>query len=369
MTKATKSRSHYGCINCKKRKVKCGEEKPICSSCIRLRLACRYSSTWSRRKPEKTEKENDNENEIENEQESVHPDDLLTSSSSRSVTYEFLMYHYCTNTSKTVVFPSGDYQELFAVEYPKKGFKFRFLLDAIYLLSAAHLNHLHPCPEYQQYVLHFNSLAAGGLRAQLAENHTTTDPERLEAVAMASSLLAIYSLTCDVDAPFNGLSGSLMSLFKGMSTVFAQLWPYRNQTEFRFLDHHVSMYRKTKALGGEYIPDLERVFELQKTNVHIYEPVIQRLASLTYVFSNETAHSHHRPYHMSSWIVSLSPEYIKLTDELDPCALVLLSRYFYMLSTDSSWFMGNYAYKHYLRVYEKIPPRWRPYISIQKQPS
>ncbi|KAA8910976.1 hypothetical protein TRICI_003987 [Trichomonascus ciferrii] len=365
MTKIT-SRSHYGCTNCKKRKVKCGEEKPICGNCVRLRLACRYSSTWSRRRAEKSKNEKiDDDVKCEK---STHPDDLLTSSYSRSVTYEFLMYHYCTNTAKTLVLPSGDYEELFSVEYPKRGFRFRFLLDAIYLLSAAHLNHLHPSPEYQQYVLHFNTLAASGLRALLAEDHTTADPERMEAVAMASSLLSIYSLTCDVDVPFSGLSGSLMSLFKGMSTVFSHLWPYREQTGFRFLDHHVNMYRRTKALGGEYIPDLERVFELQKTNVHIYQPVIQRLASLTHVFSNETTKAH-RSYHMSTWIISLSSEFLKLTDDLDPCALVLLARYFYMLSTDSSWFMGNYAYKHYLRVYDKIPPHWRPYILIQKQPS
>src|SRR5262245_23324755 len=38
----TKSRS--GCFNCKRRKVKCKEERPACSSCQRLGLDCSYPS-------------------------------------------------------------------------------------------------------------------------------------------------------------------------------------------------------------------------------------------------------------------------------------------------------------------------------------
>lgn len=356
------SRSHYGCINCKSRRVKCGEEKPICKNCLRLRLTCRYSNTWSRRKRD------NGENGLSGNEQSTHPEDLLVASSSRSVTYEFLIYHYCTSTAKTLILPSGDCHELFTVEYPQKGFKYSFLLDAIYLLSAAHLNHLHPCSKYQQYILHFNTMAASGLRTQLDSVVSSNDPEGMEAVAMASILLSIYSLTCDLDTPFSGLSGSMMSLFKGMRTVFAHLWPHRNKTEFRVLDDHIKLHEKTKYLGKECLPDIERVFELQKTNVDVYKPVVESLASLTHVFINEDTKSH-RSFHMSSWMVSLSPEFLQLTDDLDPCALVLLARYFYMLSTEKSWFMGGYAFKHYLRVYEKIPHDWRPYVELQSTTS
>jgi hypothetical protein len=357
MGQASKSRSHYGCINCKNRKVKCGEEKPICANCIRLRLACRYSSSWSRRRAA--------ENDRSEHEESIHPDDLLTETASRSTTYEFLMYHYCTQTAKTFLLPSPFAEEFFTVEYPAKGLKYRFLLDTIYLLTASHLHHLHPCSEYNQYVVHFSTLAVRGLRPELGYVADAHDPERTEAVAMASSLLSIFSLTCDLDTPFSGLSSSLMPLFKGMRSVFSKLWPYRHQTGFNFLDRHIETYEKTNLLGDEYVPDIERVFELQKTNVDIYKPVIKRLASLTYVFLNHDQRSN-RSFHLSNWIISLPPEFLKLTDDLDPCALVLLARYFYMVSTDQSWFMGSYAYKHYLRVSDKIPPHWRPCIQLQK---
>ncbi|KAA8910978.1 hypothetical protein TRICI_003989 [Trichomonascus ciferrii] len=278
------------------------------------------------------------------------------------------MYHYCTHTARTLILISPYVEDFFLVDYLEKGFKHRFLLDTIYLLTAAHLNHLHPCSEYNQYVAHFSTLAIRGQRAELGQLAETHDPERMEAVAMASSLLSIFSLTCDLDTPFSGLSSSMMSLFKGMSQVFAQLWPYRQDTRFKFLDHHIEMYEKTLPLGEEYIPDIERVFELQKTNTNTYKHAIKRLASLTYVFMNDSQRSY-RSFHLSSWIISLSPEFRQLTDDLDPCALVLLARYFYMISTDQSWFMGNYAYKHFLRVYEKIPPLWRPYIHLQSSES
>jgi hypothetical protein len=37
-----KQRSKTGCFTCRKRKVRCDEHRPVCNSCIRLRLACSY---------------------------------------------------------------------------------------------------------------------------------------------------------------------------------------------------------------------------------------------------------------------------------------------------------------------------------------
>ena len=38
-----KTRSRFGCWQCKKRKVKCGEEKPVCKNCQKTREPCDYS--------------------------------------------------------------------------------------------------------------------------------------------------------------------------------------------------------------------------------------------------------------------------------------------------------------------------------------
>lgn len=37
-------KSHKGCVQCKRRHVRCGEEKPICSACDRLDLICKYDA-------------------------------------------------------------------------------------------------------------------------------------------------------------------------------------------------------------------------------------------------------------------------------------------------------------------------------------
>ncbi|KAK5994149.1 Meiotic driver SPOK3 [Cladobotryum mycophilum] len=36
------TRSRYGCLSCKRRKVKCNEQRPLCSNCIRLHLECQW---------------------------------------------------------------------------------------------------------------------------------------------------------------------------------------------------------------------------------------------------------------------------------------------------------------------------------------
>lgn len=43
---ASAKRSDRGCAVCRRRRVKCDEQKPACASCIRLGLSCSWSSPW-----------------------------------------------------------------------------------------------------------------------------------------------------------------------------------------------------------------------------------------------------------------------------------------------------------------------------------
>lgn len=346
------SRSHFGCMQCKSRKVKCDEGKPVCLNCNRLRLDCKYSEKrWSKWDMKRRS--------------SDHRPDLLSNESVgdpiRSTTYEYLMFHYCVYTATTIIIPGRD-PSLFSVDYPKKAFRYKFLLDCIYLITSAHLNHLYPDEGYQGYVNHFNSLAANGLRTQLNEKGLTDDWDRSEAVAMASTLLSIYSLTCDIDSPFEGISKSLMPLFKGMSVFFSHLKDHQEKTSFKSLSKTAT---ESETPSGEgYLPQIEKIFEFQKTNIEIYEPAVKSLAKITHIFSFDD-YKKYRSFLMSTWIISLSADFLKLLDDLDPCALVLLARFFYVLSLDDSWFLGNYAYKHYCRVVDKIPSIWHQYLHLE----
>jgi hypothetical protein len=38
-------KSRLGCLNCKRRRVKCNEQRPTCSPCQRLGLECDYATT------------------------------------------------------------------------------------------------------------------------------------------------------------------------------------------------------------------------------------------------------------------------------------------------------------------------------------
>ncbi|KAL2868919.1 Rh-like protein/ammonium transporter [Aspergillus lucknowensis] len=48
MTGRHASRSKNGCNTCRRRKVKCGEERPVCARCISLRLSCEWGATVKR---------------------------------------------------------------------------------------------------------------------------------------------------------------------------------------------------------------------------------------------------------------------------------------------------------------------------------
>lgn len=44
-------KSHYGCSNCRRRKIKCSETRPACASCVKQNATCVYPPGASREAP------------------------------------------------------------------------------------------------------------------------------------------------------------------------------------------------------------------------------------------------------------------------------------------------------------------------------
>ncbi|GIZ48397.1 hypothetical protein CKM354_001145900 [Cercospora kikuchii] len=46
LARQTHRKSRFGCLQCKRRRVKCGEEKPACNNCARRHMPCSYTSSY-----------------------------------------------------------------------------------------------------------------------------------------------------------------------------------------------------------------------------------------------------------------------------------------------------------------------------------
>ncbi|KAF1987648.1 hypothetical protein K402DRAFT_462534 [Aulographum hederae CBS 113979] len=190
-------KSRDGCKNCKRRRVKCGEEKPACMNCINFSIHCDFSTgghvagsssgpsepstmdTTAPRKrgrprkewtsPEATPTSTSTENDVRSTTLSSTPTDLGTLSPTAATTGPSdptapaplnvadieLLHHYTTTTWRGL----GP-QPLWQTEVISIGIPHPYVLHFILAFSALHLAHLNPSKRRHYSILadqHFSS--------------------------------------------------------------------------------------------------------------------------------------------------------------------------------------------------------------------
>lgn len=350
------TKSHFGCNACKQRKVKCDESKPVCRNCVRLRLECVYLSSlhWSKKKKNKKVKTGDQSIEmkiIEAIGDTFNEQDVRISP---DVHFEVVLMHQW-DISTSLSLSCLGFEKLFPIDCPKLAFNFRFLLDTMFLLSVSHLNHYQSNKKYEQAIVFYHSRAVSGLRNELDSGITEANGE---AIALASSLLAIYSFTCDTDQEFGGVAKGWLPLFLGVRDIF-QVINWRNSPGSIFLGLHEA--KSQLPSGDEYLTKYELIFSKQKDKQDVYRAAIKNLAALKeLIILNPKGHF---ILHQAAWIARLHPVIIQLINKFDSCALVILFNYFKTLTRlEDCWYLDPYAKIHCERIKSKIPSEWYIYL-------
>ncbi|KAG0687263.1 hypothetical protein C6P40_002576 [Pichia californica] len=114
VTKEKAKRSKSGCINCRKRKKKCDEIKPICTGCLNRNIVCEYrqihNATISNNINDLIMNRYDNSNDISLPSISVIPEKITTISSLRNLVGDTVMRILENNTSNlNSLFDTGDH--------------------------------------------------------------------------------------------------------------------------------------------------------------------------------------------------------------------------------------------------------------------
>lgn len=114
VTKEKAKRSKSGCINCRKRKKKCDEIKPICTGCLNRNIVCEYrqihNETISNNINDLIMNRYDNSNDISLPSISVIPEKITTISSLRNLVGDTVMRILENNTSNlNSLFDTGDH--------------------------------------------------------------------------------------------------------------------------------------------------------------------------------------------------------------------------------------------------------------------
>jgi hypothetical protein len=194
----------------------CDEVGPVCGQCTRRELPCSYQSHG----PES--------NQSSRSTPLPSPIQLTPSSSSESSQNRLvelrLLHHYSTFTYKSLTELETDYDN-FQIFIPKLALSHSYLLDAIFALSALHLDHLNdtsiPIPKFWfQTALDYQARTLAGFSCALAK----ITPENSSAVAACSILILQIAIALSDDAsnPSNPAMEILRmrNLIQGVAHIF-----------------------------------------------------------------------------------------------------------------------------------------------------
>ncbi|KAJ5244142.1 hypothetical protein N7489_004238 [Penicillium chrysogenum] len=204
-------KSRNGCNQCKERRVKCDETRPLCSACTARELPCVYSTPCPRRySPTETSLK----------PEPKPPAKPAFISPKYHAQHLLLMHKFSTETYKSIC---GDHSDIegWQVLIPKLAFEHEFLLHGIFAIAALHMAATNADPEqvlsYLDTALQCNELAFAPFREALA--HLT--PLNCDAVFAQSAIVTIIGIALPrLNAQHRGES---FSMIETMMTVFELL--------------------------------------------------------------------------------------------------------------------------------------------------
>ncbi|KAF4856002.1 Sterol uptake control protein 2 [Colletotrichum siamense] len=243
-----------GCTTCKRRKVKCDEERPICNQCVKQKADCDINS-----------KSTSNFRQYE-----LLDGPTLAPSQAPDLNMLDLelIYHWTLWTHDSLTL-SPLLRTFWLRNTTKAGFRCDYVMRSILALSAVHLGHVNPVRSETlvRYALTQHNLAAATVRELIHHNDDSKSTETAENLFLYSVLINFYviSQTDDPHASFFGRTGKTendtpdwMAFFKGSRnlSLVSSLLVSRSLTH-PLIEHMVQMYSYRDLVAhGPYLNSL-----------------------------------------------------------------------------------------------------------------
>ncbi|KAG4430718.1 hypothetical protein IFR05_013793, partial [Cadophora sp. M221] len=224
--------SRAGCIVCKRRKIKCGEEKPNCLNCIKHSAACNYNSS-PHSSPSSAASCSIPESGIEDSGTNLS---ILTAVSLNRANvnqmpnfslFDLEMLHTYSNLTHLSVSYKPAKRALWRTKVPKIGFSYPFVMRALLSLSALQLRHLTSDKErrdvYSRYAERLYQMALQEAAGQLC-NVTAGN---CAALLLFEIIYIMYAFAAREDCPMEPKTApeattdfSWIANLRGVNTIF-----------------------------------------------------------------------------------------------------------------------------------------------------
>ncbi|KAE9362929.1 hypothetical protein N431DRAFT_390396 [Stipitochalara longipes BDJ] len=358
--KAAHRKVRTGCLQCKRRHVKCDEIKPKCLNCVRYPSECSFELA-----PEDGSKAHVAAPHI-----LPKPIPSLASSGNPEFSlWDFkLLNHWTLSTAESL----ADNQKLqLAMRdvLPRLAIDHNCLLHAIMAITALHLSKLHP-EESESHLLlavHHQNLALPLIRSELQ----SINEENCHAVYACGHLVIKYafasskSLEAQIFSPGTGEISEFLPLVRGAFSVASHTldWllagplgpsmerPRDENPDFALNPEDASFARLLPVLRAGGNEEGEACCEA----LNMLRKLLAMAATPDQTIAVKTL--------VLSWPAQVSQRYIELMSERQPEALVVLAHYCIMLKMiDSFWFMKGCAAMLLEQCRRDLRKEWHPHI-------
>ncbi|KAF2159797.1 hypothetical protein M409DRAFT_29796 [Zasmidium cellare ATCC 36951] len=269
----THTKSRKGCLQCKKRHVKCNESRPQCGRCERLEIDC----TWPVKKPVQASKEEDAASCPPVKEVVTTTVSPSRSSANTAITAppDFLdvenlklLHYWYLNTSLTCA--QAGQQHIWQTSVPELGFRHHFLLRGLLATAAIHKATIHP-DEAEELLLQSSRHMDIAL-ATFRDHLSRPDPATCIPVFALACLLVMHRLgLAQVQTPTDPIEELciLARLSRGIKPTVSIYWDRILSSEMGPVVRGVTE-RKSAAAESSF-PEVHHLADLINENTSLDE--------------------------------------------------------------------------------------------------
>ncbi|SPJ73310.1 related to UPC2 - regulatory protein involved in control of sterol uptake [Fusarium torulosum] len=390
-----------GCADCRKRRVKCSEEKPMCRACCRRGVQCQYPSFQTTSLSAAHSPATDEASPYSSSTQLLAQDHHISPipglailrarsrepSSARYGIEDMALLHHWTVSTSLDIYKNSSLSVTCQVTFPQVAFRYPFVMQALLGLTALHIAYLEP----QERLRHTADAARYHNEGLQGFNKAIqfSDDETADSLFIWSSLNLLYVF---------GISGRLgegiwddsgwgnrkdrilgmgwIPMLRGVQTVSSpSFYTLRDGPLGELLSignwEEIDPDKVLEANDQRFC--LTREAWINSPDAPIYEKTLQVLRKCRIFmaqFSSMNTEAPQEAIFNRSWqgaflFVPFAPEeYFTLLQQRQPPALILYAFYGALLhALNDSWFMEGWGYDIVEVVDDLLGPYWKQWIS------